>query len=147
MENYLRHWGIKGMKWGVRRYQNKDGSLTPAGRKRYNDDDVHDDYKRAHDSKNVKYMSDKELRERNNRLQMEQQYASMTKQKSRGEKVVKAIVATAGTIAALEGAYQTYKRIGTKVANSPAGQKATDAVVSKIGDIIFKPENFAKPLH
>lgn len=30
----LYHWGIKGMKWGVRRYQNKDGSLTPAGQKR-----------------------------------------------------------------------------------------------------------------
>ena len=31
----LYHHGIKGMKWGVRRYQNKDGSLTPAGKKRY----------------------------------------------------------------------------------------------------------------
>lgn len=30
----LYHWGIKGMKWGIRRYQNKDGSLTPAGKKR-----------------------------------------------------------------------------------------------------------------
>ena len=31
------HHGIKGQKWGVRRFQNKDGSLTSAGRKRYND--------------------------------------------------------------------------------------------------------------
>lgn len=35
MENELTHWGIKGMRWGVRRYQTKDGSLTPAGKKRY----------------------------------------------------------------------------------------------------------------
>ena len=33
----LYHWGIKGMKWGVRRFQKKDGSLTPAGKKRYDD--------------------------------------------------------------------------------------------------------------
>lgn len=31
----LIHTGVKGMKWGVRRYQNKDGSLTPLGKKRY----------------------------------------------------------------------------------------------------------------
>lgn len=30
----LQHHGVKGMKWGVRRYQNKDGSLTPAGKRR-----------------------------------------------------------------------------------------------------------------
>ena len=31
--NELYHYGVVGMKWGVRRYQNKDGSLTPAGKK------------------------------------------------------------------------------------------------------------------
>lgn len=35
--NYLIHYGIKGQKWGIRRYQNPDGSLTSAGRKRYSD--------------------------------------------------------------------------------------------------------------
>ena len=33
--NELRHHGIKGQKWGIRRYQNEDGTLTDAGKKRY----------------------------------------------------------------------------------------------------------------
>ena len=37
-DGYLRHHGILGMKWGVRRYQSKDGSLTSSGKKRYNVD-------------------------------------------------------------------------------------------------------------
>lgn len=41
-EEELQHWGIKGMKWGIRRYQNKDGSLTPAGKKRYDDETDND---------------------------------------------------------------------------------------------------------
>ncbi len=37
MEYCLSHHGIKGQKWGVRRFQNKDGSLTNSGKKRYTD--------------------------------------------------------------------------------------------------------------
>lgn len=32
------HWGVKGMKWGVRRYQNADGSLTDVGKRRYSNE-------------------------------------------------------------------------------------------------------------
>lgn len=34
--DYLMHHGIKGQKWGIRKYQNSDGTLTPEGKERYN---------------------------------------------------------------------------------------------------------------
>lgn len=88
MDNvFLNHSGIKGMKWGIRRFQNKDGSLTPAGRKRYADND-------RSESRSVKDMSDSELRQAINRLQMEKQYAQLTKKEiNPGLKIVTDILA------------------------------------------------------
>lgn len=45
--NELTHHGIKGQKWGVRRYRNSDGSLTEAGKKRYNSSNNADEPSRA----------------------------------------------------------------------------------------------------
>lgn len=48
--NELYHFGVKGMRWGIRRYQNSDGSLTAAGKKRYSDD-INDAYNKMKDAK------------------------------------------------------------------------------------------------
>ena len=100
MNNELNHHGIKGQKWGIRRFQNKDGSLTLAGRKRQkqnNDGPMHEDHSKSHSIKSVKSMSDKELRDRINRLNMERQYAQLTAQeKSVGKKIVSEVLLNVG---------------------------------------------------
>lgn len=51
--NELRHWGIPNMKWGVRRYQNEDGTLTPEGKERYRDKDPVDSFMSSYNSMTV----------------------------------------------------------------------------------------------
>ena len=63
----LRHWGIKGQKWGVRRFQNEDGSLTEEGKSRYM-------YAARHNKLDYKKLSDKDLDMINNRFNKENIY-------------------------------------------------------------------------
>ena len=70
--NHIQHHGIKGMKWGIRRYQNKDGSLTTAGKKR----------KLVNYAAEAKGMSDQELRAQINRMNLEKRYTTMSKSTS-----------------------------------------------------------------
>ena len=78
--NELRHHGIKGQRWGIRRFQNRDGSLTSAGKKRRADDSDTDENKQQPQKKTAKTMTDEELREKINRLQLEKQYAALMKE-------------------------------------------------------------------
>lgn len=82
-KNELYHWGIKGMKWGVRRYQNKDGTLTAAGKKHYNGDGnageeaEQVEYAPKRTGKDASAYTDEELRARIQRMQMEDQYRTL----------------------------------------------------------------------
>lgn len=64
----LYHWGIKGQKWGVRRYQNKDGTYTKAGKKRY---------AKSYETE-AREMSDQELRSKIDRMNLEKRYVNLT---------------------------------------------------------------------
>ena len=125
----LKHYGIKGMKWGVRRFQNSDGSLTADGKKRYSGDNLKDIQKQVNQGKNVvdgvkktrakvaekqtekkirddlSKMSDRELRDIVNRLNMEERYMQVMKSRDvvTGKSKVDKILDYAGTALTIGG--------------------------------------------
>lgn len=101
MDNELYHHGVIGMKWGVRRYQNKDGTLTAAGKKQKKKTLSANDKERARrktDLKKRRTMSDADLKKRIERLKMEKQFKDLTEEDiSPGKRAAKSILSSAGT--------------------------------------------------
>lgn len=116
------HYGVKGMKWGVRRFQNKNGSLTNAGRKRYDDDNGNSKSAAPSSKKTISKSTNISLntsvKKSNHRLKLEEKYKQqgMTKEQAeiaaekriRTEKIV--AVVGAMTVAAAT-AYVVNKNI------------------------------------
>lgn len=110
VENTLQHFGIPGMKWGVRRFQNPDGSLTAAGRARYRKKGYSDDYitARSLKGKGYKKLNDSDLKRVVSRLDMEKRYRELSANEyAKGIEVAKTILSAGTTIAGLYGLSQT----------------------------------------
>ena len=103
--NELYHYGVLGMKWGVRK--DRGGGVSKTGRRRKSVKErppAHEDYKKAHSRKSVREMSDAELRSRLNRLDMERRYQELNPStKNRGRKYINSIIKTGTTIATATG--------------------------------------------
>ena len=144
-QNELYHHGIKGMKWGVRRYQNPDGSLTVAGKARYNvgravgnvGKAISSAYtahrskvveqrqkKEAAKPKKVSELTDQELRQAIDRMRNEKAYNELVKERSaassvkKGAKAAGKILSTVGSVVLKPFAAAAAKEIGTSLGKS-----------------------------
>lgn len=148
------HSGIKGQKWGVRRFQNEDGTLTPAGKERYYKDTSKDGKKTGINkdgepvvtssgsskwkAKEAEELSDAEIDRRNRRLQKERQYKDLTTPQWKkdianvGKEALKALLITSAVTPLAVVMGRKYKQLFAK---------ARDFIHKVIGKPLPKPTN------
>lgn len=122
--NYLYHYGIKGMKWGVRKDRVKSGS------RRNRKDSWSEDARTVNELKKKKknQLSNAEMRKVNERLQLEQNYNRLNPNTvQKGMKVVAATAAAMGTAMNL---YNNSDKIIS------LGKKVSDRLVDMAGDYV-----------
>lgn len=132
MNNELYHHGIRGQKWGRRRFQNSDGSLTELGRERYGryenekEKAIGASQYRKGDSQ---YLSNEEIKARIERIKLEEEYKKiLPDERSKGQKFMQDVV----TPAAMDYGKKQVGKVLDK-AGDVAAEWATQQLSKKLG--------------